>query len=386
MSRRVHCCRTEREITGSKMQKCTQCCLRYALSCIAEETAAGPAVSNESFRTFCSAAARAIGVPFSETRLQEHTHGQQFLTTQHMLTFIDCHLLSTKRRARDRVILERFCWDTRMNEELHQRRFHWGVVGPTGELAFQLWRVFATASDGSRTVSSTKAAWMQCRLRSEVHPTHLSPSRASLSVASRGGLSYWQLLEVVASLLSVTSEAEEGRHLQTVQAMLLEVENRVIMQGQLEKRGHIRRNWKQRCFVLSPGLLKYYTSSSFCVLKGTCHITPESSLRCVNGESTRDFRFTVSCGRTGKVFEMSAANEEERKVWVAYIRFAMKHPGVTTMERFTAIEKDRTVLFVLSQSAIGGATYSLEESLLHSSHMFTTLFCFVKCLLFQQEA
>ena len=368
------------------MKRCTQCCLRYALSCIAEETADGPAVSNESFQVFCSAASRAIGVPFSEARLQEHTRGQQFLSTQHMLSFIDRHLLYSRRRARDSVLLERFCWDTQMKAELNQRRLHWPIVGPTGELAFQFWRVFATASDGDRTVSSSKAAWMQCRLRSELQPTHLSPSRASLSVASRGRLSYWQLLEVVASSLNVTSEAEEDRHLQTVHAMQLEVENRVIMQGQLEKRGNIRRNWNQRCFVLLPGLLECYSNSSLHTLKGTCHITPGSLVKCVKGESTRDFRFTVSCGRTGKVFEMSAANEEDRKLWVAHIRFVIQHQGVTSMEHFTAIERDRTALFELSQSIMGLARLSLEESLLNSSHMFTDLICRAKRFFFQQEA
>lgn len=372
---RTHSCRR----ADSKMQKSTRRCLRYVLSCIGEETADGLVVSNESFQAFCSAASCAMGIPLSESCLQEY-NPSEFLSQRHMLSFIERHLHSTRKSEGGRTTLERFCWDEQMKAEFARQRLHWSVVGPTEELAFQLWRFFAYASSGSRNISSTIAAWVQCRLGNELRPTHLSSSRASLSVISRDRLSYWQLLKAVASLLSVTSEAEEARHLQTVQEMLLEAEKRVITQGLLEKRGHIRRSWKRRWFVLSPGLLNYYTGSNLRTLKGTCHITRASSVKHVRGTSSRDFRFTLSCGRTGKVFEMSAASEEERRTWVAYIQFAIKHPSLTTMEHFTAIEEDHAALFMLSQSSIGHGTSSLEASLLQSSNILSTIFCFTKCL------
>lgn len=354
-------------------------CLRYVLSCIGEETADGLVVSSESFQAFCSAASFAVGIPFSESCLQKY-NPSEFLSERHMLRFIQRHLHSTIKSAEGRATLERFCWDEQMKAEFVRQRLRWSVVGPTEELAFQLWRFFVYASGGSKTISSAIAAWVQCHLSNELRPTHLSSSRASLSVISRDRLSYWQLLRADASLLSVTSEAEEARHLQTVQEMLLEAEKRVITQGLLEKRGHIRRNWKRRWFVLSPGLLQYYTDSNLRTLKGTCHITRESSVKHVRGTSSRDCRFTLSCGRTGKVFEISAASEEERRTWVAYIQFAIKHPSLTTMEHFAAIEEDHAALFMLSQSSIGRGTSSLEASLLHSSNILSTVFCFAKCL------
>ena len=356
-----------------KMRRITRRCLRYTLSCIGEETATGLVVSYESFQAFYSAASRTMGIPFTASSVQESNHSDSLSDTQ-ILNFIERHL-STRNSAEDSVALERFCWDEQMKAEFIHQRLHWGVVGPTQELAFQLWRFFARSSGGSKFISSPLAAWVQCRLCGDQRLSHLSPSRASLSVVSRDKVSYWQLLEMVASLCSVTSEDEEAGYLQTVQEMLLEAESRVIMQGMLEKRGHIRRNWKRRWFVLTPGYLTYYTRSNQQVLKGTCYITRESTVKHVRGTSARDFRFTLSCGRTGKVFEISAADEEEMTMWVAYIKFAIKYPNLTTMERFAAIEEDHAVLFMLSQSSTGNGT-SLEASLLNSSNFLLTILCF----------
>ena len=363
--------------TKAEMQRSSRRCLRYVLSCIGEETAKGLVVPNESFQAFCSAASRALGISISESCLQEYNH-LDFLKERHIMSFVKRHLFSASKGEEDHGTLERFCWDEHMKAEFVRQRPSWGVVGPTEELAFQLWRFFAHASGGSKSISSPIAAWVQCRLNTEdLTPRHLSTSRASLSVVSRDRISYWSLLETVARLLSVTSKTEEATHLQTVQSILLEAEDRVITQGILEKRGHVRRNWKRRWFVLTPGLLKYYTDSNLRVLKGTCHITCESSVKIVRGSSSRDFRFTVSCGRTGTVYEISTTSEEERTAWVAYIKFAIKHPSLTTMEHFAAIEEDHAALFLLSQSSSMEHGTS-EGILLHSSNILHTIFCLQK--------
>ena len=34
----------------------------------------------------------------------------------------------------------------------------------------------------------------------------------------------------------------------------------IVLQGELEKRGHVMKNWKERWFILTPTKLAYYQS------------------------------------------------------------------------------------------------------------------------------
>lgn len=56
-------------------------------------------------------------------------------------------------------------------------------------------------------------------------------------------------------------------HTQVIQDMRDEIVNGVIKKGYLTKKGHKRRNWKRRWFILQRTIMKYFESREKLVLK-----------------------------------------------------------------------------------------------------------------------
>ncbi len=57
-----------------------------------------------------------------------------------------------------------------------------------------------------------------------------------------------------------------------------EIVNGVLKTGRLTKKGHMRKNWKNRWFVLQRTVLRYYTSRDTMALKVSSNVQGEYSI------------------------------------------------------------------------------------------------------------
>jgi len=107
-------------------------------------------------------------------------------------------------------------------------------------------------------------------------------------------------------------------------------ETGVLKEGFLVKKGHIRRNWKTRYFVLRPGSLSYYPSQMYSEREklGVINLTdPGITLTKGNGH---DKKFTIRL--PSKEYEIYAPTSQERDSWLRCIREVLEgKSGVTNI-------------------------------------------------------
>ncbi|CAI5715660.1 unnamed protein product [Peronospora farinosa] len=110
------------------------------------------------------------------------------------------------------------------------------------------------------------------------------------------------------------------------------------MSGWLRKRGHVRKNWKARYFVLEKSVLRYYTDSSRTKLKGEVLLFhPQTRVHYVDVHVAggRDASFAVQVGPEYTLL-LQATQLRDRENWMYCIEDALLcrdsyHPqGVTT--------------------------------------------------------
>ncbi|KAL3673097.1 hypothetical protein V7S43_002392 [Phytophthora oleae] len=110
------------------------------------------------------------------------------------------------------------------------------------------------------------------------------------------------------------------------------------MSGWLRKRGHVRKNWKARYFVLERSVLRYYTDSSCSKLKGEVLLFhPQTRVHYVDVHVAggRDASFAIQVGPEYTLL-LQAAQLRDRENWMYCIEDALLcrdsyHPQGTTI-------------------------------------------------------
>ncbi|CAK6950023.1 differentially expressed in FDCP 6-like [Scomber scombrus] len=141
------------------------------------------------------------------------------------------------------------------------------------------------------------------------------------AVAREEGMSVWAFLEHMGArrLLRVTSAEAFSLALNEV---YLEMYHNVLKSGYMWKKGHVRRNWTERWFVLKPSFIAYYISEDLKDKKGeiqldtTCVVEPVPD---------REGKRCLFCVKTpNKTYEMSASDQRQKVEWTQGIQTALR--------------------------------------------------------------
>ena len=306
-----------------------QGCLKYAFNSISRK-------GEHARETFCCELIEALEIPNREDLGTEQTTS---IDEETFLEFIQEHISQTPTA---RLALERHCWKAILKDDWDAKKANMDTVIGEG-VAFTLWRLFACLSGGELQLDTSSAIWLtqrvnifatRRRISACIHGREIMPAQVA-----RGESTYWQILDRAAGSLTSPTQERQEVCVRALENLLMEASERILKQGYLLKRGHVRKNWKKRWFVLMPGELKYYISDGEEEAIGTCYLTRNSKVRLVHGQSSMNHRFMVTCGRTAKDFEVSAESEQDRDNWMEYIAFAIEH-RVTTLEHLKSKVED----------------------------------------------
>ncbi|KAM7406100.1 hypothetical protein PAMP_000499 [Pampus punctatissimus] len=130
-------------------------------------------------------------------------------------------------------------------------------------------------------------------------------------------LSAWELIELVG--LGIFSK---GLNRQTLYMGITEVFQELILdvlkQGYLMKKGHMRKNWTERWFVLKPNSLCYYVSEDLVEQKGVIILDRNCCVESVPDKEGKKCLFIIKC--TDKSFEISASDKKKKQEWIQAIQ------------------------------------------------------------------
>ncbi|XP_011919213.1 PREDICTED: switch-associated protein 70 isoform X2 [Cercocebus atys] len=133
---------------------------------------------------------------------------------------------------------------------------------------------------------------------------------------SKNGLSAWELIELIGN-----GQFSKGMDRQTVSMAINEVFNELILdvlkQGYMMKKGHRRKNWTERWFVLKPNLISYYVSEDLKDKKGDILLDENCCVESLPDKDGKKCLFLVKC--FDKTFEISASDKKKKQEWIQAI-------------------------------------------------------------------
>ncbi|XP_073336607.1 differentially expressed in FDCP 6 homolog [Pagrus major] len=134
-------------------------------------------------------------------------------------------------------------------------------------------------------------------------------------------MSVWSFLEYMGAgrLLRVTSAEAFSLALEEV---FLEMYHNVLKRGYMWKKGHVRRNWTERWFVLKTSTMAYYVSEDLKDKRGEIHLDKSCVIEPI---PDRDGKRCMFCVKThNKTFEMSASDQRQKVEWTQAIQTALR--------------------------------------------------------------
>ncbi|XP_032445165.1 differentially expressed in FDCP 6 homolog [Xiphophorus hellerii] len=135
------------------------------------------------------------------------------------------------------------------------------------------------------------------------------------------GMSVWTFLEQMSTgqLLRVTSVEAFSLALHEV---FLEMYHNVLKRGYMWKKGHMRRNWTERWFVLRSSSMVYYVSEDLKDKRGEIQLDRSCVVEPV---PDREGKRCLFCVKThNKTYEMSASDQRQKVEWTQAIQTALR--------------------------------------------------------------
>uniref|UniRef100_A0A8C3FY60 Switch-associated protein 70 n=1 Tax=Cyclopterus lumpus TaxID=8103 RepID=A0A8C3FY60_CYCLU len=130
-------------------------------------------------------------------------------------------------------------------------------------------------------------------------------------------LTAWELIELVGRRYF-----SKGMNQQTLSMGITEVFQELILdvlkQGYMMKKGHKRKNWTERWFVLRPNALSYYVCEDLLEKKGDIIVDRTCCVESLPDKEGKKCLFIIKC--TDKSFEISASDKKKKQEWLQAIQ------------------------------------------------------------------
>ncbi|XP_031180126.1 switch-associated protein 70 isoform X2 [Sander lucioperca] len=130
-------------------------------------------------------------------------------------------------------------------------------------------------------------------------------------------LSAWELIELVGM-----GYFSKGMNCQTLSMGIMEVFQELILdvlkQGYMMKKGHKRKNWTERWFVLRPTSLSYYVCEDQVEKKGDIILDRTCCVESLPDKEGKKNLFIIKC--IDKSFEISASDKKKKQEWLQAIQ------------------------------------------------------------------
>ncbi|XP_035612010.1 switch-associated protein 70-like [Oncorhynchus keta] len=127
----------------------------------------------------------------------------------------------------------------------------------------------------------------------------------------------WELIELVGM-----GHFSKGMNRQTLSMGISEVFQELILdvlrQGYMMKKGHKRKNWTERWFVLGPNSMSYYVSEDLTDKKGDISLDRNCCVESLPDKEGKKCLFIVKC--SDKSFEISASDKKRKQEWIQAIQ------------------------------------------------------------------
>uniref|UniRef100_A0A3Q2ZSD8 Switch-associated protein 70 n=1 Tax=Kryptolebias marmoratus TaxID=37003 RepID=A0A3Q2ZSD8_KRYMA len=130
-------------------------------------------------------------------------------------------------------------------------------------------------------------------------------------------LTVWGLIELV-GLIYFSKGVERQTLSMGINEVFSELILDILKQGYMIKKGHKRKNWTERWFVLRPTSLSYYICEDLTEKKGDIILDQSCCVESLVDKDGRKNLFIIKCA--DKSFEISASDKKKKQEWIQAIQ------------------------------------------------------------------
>ncbi|XP_038262819.1 switch-associated protein 70 [Dermochelys coriacea] len=259
-----------------------------------------------------------LNVPHDPVALEEHFRDDDEgpVSNQGYMPYLNKFILEKVQGNFDKVEFNRMCWTLCFKKNLTK-----SPLFISDEDAFKVWVIFNFLSEDKYplVIVPEEIEYLLKKLTEAMgagsHQEQFEHNKNSLG--ANQGLSAWELIELIGS-----GQFSKGMDRQTVSMAVNEVFNELILdvlkQGYMLKKGHRRKNWTERWFVLKPNIISYYTSEDLKDKKGDIVLDENCFVESLPDKDGKKCLFLIKC--LDKSFEISASDKKKKQEWIQAIQ------------------------------------------------------------------
>ncbi|XP_012509887.1 PREDICTED: switch-associated protein 70 [Propithecus coquereli] len=259
-----------------------------------------------------------LKVPHDPVALEEHFRDDDEgpVSNQGYMPYLNKFILEKVQDNFDKIEFNRMCWTLCVKKNLTKN-----PLLITEEDAFKIWVIFNFLSEDKypliivpeeieyllkKLTEAMGGGWQQEQF--EHYKVNFDDNK--------DGLSVWELIELIGN-----GQFSKGMDRQTVSMAVNEVFNELILdvlkQGYMMKKGHRRKNWTERWFVLKPNIISYYVSEDLKDKKGDILLDANCCVESLPDKDVKKCLFLIKC--FDKTFEISASDKKKKQEWIQAI-------------------------------------------------------------------
>ncbi|XP_075402205.1 switch-associated protein 70 [Tenrec ecaudatus] len=259
-----------------------------------------------------------LKVPHDPVALEEHFRDDDEgpVSNQGYMPYLNKFILEKVQDNFDKIEFNRMCWTLCVKKNLTKT-----PLLTTEEDTFKIWVIFNFLSEDKyplvivpeeieyllkKLTEAMGGGWQQEQF--EHYKINFDDSK--------DGLSVWELIELIGN-----GHFSKGMDRQSLSMAINEVFNELILdvlkQGYMMKKGHKRKNWTERWFVLKPHIISYYVSEDLKDKKGEILLDENCCVESLPDKDGKKCLFLIKC--LDKTFEISASDKKKKQEWLQAI-------------------------------------------------------------------
>ncbi|KAM9860750.1 switch-associated protein 70-like [Aulostomus maculatus] len=257
-------------------------------------------------------------IPHDPVALEEHfkEDSKGPLSNQGYMPYLNMFILDKVQQDFDILEFNQVCWTLSCKKNLCTTNL---LI--TRNDAFKIWCIFNFLSeDQYPLVIMVEEVEYFMRKVTEAVGSGWSEEKFEgfkLQLNRKSCLTAWELIELVGM-----GYLSKGMNQHTLSLGINEVFQELILdmlkQGYMMKKGHVRKNWTERWFVLRPNSLLYYICEDLEEKKGEIILDRNCCVESLPDKEGKKCLFIVKC--TDKSFEISASDKKKKQEWIQAIQ------------------------------------------------------------------
>ncbi|KAK3561827.1 hypothetical protein QTP86_017063 [Hemibagrus guttatus] len=260
-----------------------------------------------------------LKIPHQNSELEEHFKDDDEgpVSTQGYMPYLNTFILDRIQGQFDFMELNKMCWTLCAPKNITTNRM---LI--SDDDAFRIWCIFNFLSEDRYPlmIVTEEIEYFLRKLMEAVsgnwNEGRFADYKAQLSL-KQNCLSVWELIELVGM-----GYFTKGMDRQTTSMGIFEVFQELILdilkQGYMSKKGHKRKNWTERWFVLRLNSISYYVSEDCAEKKGSVSLDRHCCVEPLQDKEGKRNLFIVKC--LDKSLEISASDKKKRQEWIQAIQ------------------------------------------------------------------